>query len=117
MTFSLRPIRGSVLPLMAASVRTLVVSWNDAAERNESVASEALVIPIRVGAETAYFGSTPFSSASLARRSFSRRKSIFSTTVPGRNLESPASTILTFLIIWRTMTSICLSLMSTPCIR
>ena len=33
-TFSLRPISGSIFPLMAASVRTLVVSWNEAAERN-----------------------------------------------------------------------------------
>ena len=45
MTFSFRPARTSVLPSIAASVRTLVVSWNDAADRNESVASEALVIP------------------------------------------------------------------------
>lgn len=35
MTFSLRPSSGSLLPLMAASVRTLVVSWKDAAERKE----------------------------------------------------------------------------------
>ena len=48
-TFSLRPRSGSALPLIAASVRTLVVSWKDAAERKESVASEAFVIPISVG--------------------------------------------------------------------
>ena len=47
MTFSYRPTRWSTLPLMAASVRTLVVSWKEAAERKESVAKEALVIPIR----------------------------------------------------------------------
>src|SRR5436190_1530025 len=44
-TFSFRPSRRSVLPSRAASVRTLVVSWNDAADRNESVASEAVVMP------------------------------------------------------------------------
>ncbi|EWS54935.1 hypothetical protein X551_02257 [Methylibium sp. T29] len=31
--------------MIAASVSTRVVSWNDAAEMNESVDSEALVIP------------------------------------------------------------------------
>ena len=32
---------------MAASVRTLVVSWKEAAERKESVAREALVMPMQ----------------------------------------------------------------------
>ena len=36
---------GLHLPMIAASVSTRVVSWNDAAEMNESVASDALVIP------------------------------------------------------------------------
>ena len=31
-TFSFRPTRWSTLPLIAASVRTLVVSWKDADE-------------------------------------------------------------------------------------
>ena len=30
---------------MAAAIRTRVVSWNEAADRNESVDSQALVIP------------------------------------------------------------------------
>jgi hypothetical protein len=34
---------------MAASVRTRVVSWKLAAEMNESVESEALVMPSRSG--------------------------------------------------------------------
>ena len=34
---------------IAASVRTRVVSWNDAAEMNESVESDAFVIPSRSG--------------------------------------------------------------------
>ena len=46
MTFSFRPLSGSTLPLIAASVRTRVVYWKEAADMNESVASEALVIPI-----------------------------------------------------------------------
>jgi len=33
------------LPMIAASVSTRVVSWNDAAEMNESVDSDALAIP------------------------------------------------------------------------
>lgn len=44
--------------MIAASVRTLVVSWNDAAERNESVASAAFVIPNKAILPTA--GSPPF---------------------------------------------------------
>ena len=44
-TFSLRPISESVLPLIAASVRTFVVSWNEAADKNDYVASDAFVIP------------------------------------------------------------------------
>ncbi len=47
MTFSFRPASGSTLPLMAASVRTRVVSWKDAADRKESVARAALVMPSR----------------------------------------------------------------------
>ena len=50
-TFSFRPSRRSVLPSSAASVRTLVVSWNEAADRNESVASEALVMPRMISAD------------------------------------------------------------------
>ena len=42
------PCRVSFLPLMAASVRTLVVSWKDAADRKELVAREAFVIPSRM---------------------------------------------------------------------
>ena len=44
-TFSFKPFNGSPFPLIAASVNTLVVSWKDAAEMNDSVWSEALVIP------------------------------------------------------------------------
>jgi hypothetical protein len=44
-TFSFRPRRKSTLPSMAASVSTRVVSWNEASEMNESVESEAFVMP------------------------------------------------------------------------
>jgi len=46
-TFSLSPTNGSTFPFIAASVSTLVVSWKDAADRNESVANAAFVIPRR----------------------------------------------------------------------
>ena len=42
MTFSLRPRRSSVLPQIAASVSTLVVSWKDEALMNDSVESARL---------------------------------------------------------------------------
>ncbi len=41
------------MPLIAASVRTRVVSWNDAAERNDSVASDAFVTPSSTGIPSA----------------------------------------------------------------
>ena len=48
-TFSFRPRRWSILPEIDASVRTRVVSWNEAAEMNESVESDAFVIPSSIG--------------------------------------------------------------------
>ena len=45
----------STLPFIDASVRTLVVSWNDAAEINEFVCKEALVIPNRIRSNKAGF--------------------------------------------------------------
>ena len=44
-TFSFKPSNLSVLPLIEASVRTLVVSWNEAAEMKELVCRDAFVIP------------------------------------------------------------------------
>jgi hypothetical protein len=43
MTFSLRPRSLSVLPRTAAAMSTRVVSWKEAADRNESLESEILV--------------------------------------------------------------------------
>ena len=44
-TFSFKPLNQSDLPSIAASVRTLVVSWNEAAEIKLSVLRDAIVIP------------------------------------------------------------------------
>lgn len=60
-TFSFRPSRVSTLPLTAASVRTRVVSWNEAAEMNDFVCSDALVIPSRTG--TPWIGFLPSASS------------------------------------------------------
>src|SRR3972149_2934958 len=87
-TFSFSPISGSILPLVAASVRTRAVSWKEAALRKESVASEALVIPSRVG--RAWAGSLPSAMA----RAFSSSNSNLSTSWPGRDSVSPASSVL-----------------------
>ena len=57
MTFSLRPSRLSLAPLMAASVSTRVVSWKEAAARNDEVLSDALVTPSRTVSAVA--GSPP----------------------------------------------------------
>jgi hypothetical protein len=40
---------GPTLPEIDASVRTRVVSWNDAAEMDEPVESDAFVIPSSIG--------------------------------------------------------------------
>src|SRR3546814_10493169 len=53
MTFSFRPLSVSILPWTDASVSTRVVSWNDAAEMNDRVWSEALVIPSSTGLPSA----------------------------------------------------------------
>src|ERR687883_551498 len=66
-TFSLRPSRLSLLPWIAASVSTLVVSWKEAADSHDSVASEALVMPMSTGRAEA--GSPP--SATTRRFSVS----------------------------------------------
>src|SRR5512132_4318129 len=107
MTFSFRPDRLSVLPDTAASVSTRVVSWNDAAEMNDRVCRLALVIPWRTGSASAAL--SPARSALSFASSNSRR----STCSPTRKVVSPASEISTFWSIWRTITSMCLSLIFT----
>ena len=110
-TFSFSPRRWSTLPEIDASVSTRVVSWNDAAEMNESVESDALVMPSSSGRPVA--GRPP----SAMTRSFSSRKRKRSTCSSIRNSVSPTSSIFTQRIICRTIVSMCLSLMLTPCSR
>jgi len=61
-TFSLNPLSSSIFPRVAALVRTLVVSWKDAAEIKLSVSREAFVIPSKMGSASA--GLPPFSAIS-----------------------------------------------------
>ena len=98
-------------PEIDASVSTRVVSWNDAAEMNESVESDAFVMPSSSG--------RPVAGRPLAfnTRSFSSRKRNLSTCSSIRNSVSPTSSTRTQRIICRVITSMCLSLMFTPCRR
>jgi len=96
------------LPFTAASVRTLVVSWNDAADKKLSVASDAFVIP---SSTLLHVAGLPPAATTL---SFSSSKSCTSTKEPANIDVSPLSSTLTFLSICLAITSICLSLMSTP---
>ena len=111
MTFSLRPTSGSDLPSMAACVSTRVVSWKDAADSHDSVASEALVMPMTSWRADAVFLPS-VSVARLISLYFER-----STSSPGSRSVSPWSTTVTLRSIWRTMTSMCLSWIGTPCER
>src|SRR5690625_3680091 len=52
-TFSLHPLRKSWLAPIAAVLSTFVVSWNDAAEIQDEVPRDDLVIPSRIGVEVA----------------------------------------------------------------
>ena len=77
-TFSFRPFRRSILPSSAASVSTFVVSWKEAAERNESVFSEAFVMPRMMSSNAA--ASPPLAMMSSLILANSKR----STNCPGR---------------------------------
>ena len=96
------------MPSSAASVSTFVVSWKEAADRNESVFSEALVIPRMISSAWACSPLAFLTSALI------RANSWRSTNWPGRRSVSPFWSTRTFLSIWRTISSMCLSLMSTP---
>ena len=77
----------------------------------ESVSSDALVMPSSTGVASA--GRLPSTIAS----SFLRMNSSCETCSPQRKSVSPGFTILTLRSICRTMISMCLSLISTPCRR
>ena len=76
MTFSFSPCNVSILPATAASVSTRVVSWNEAADMNEGVCNDALVIPNRTGLPEAGF------LPSSIRRSLTSSSSMRSTLSP-----------------------------------
>ena len=107
-TFSFNPSKWSTFPRIAASVKIRVVSWNEAAAKNDSLSREALVIPSNIGLPLA--GCFPLIIASL----FPSVNSCKSAYVPGKKLVLPPSTIRILLIILLAITSICLSEISTP---
>src|SRR5581483_4670141 len=81
----------------------------DAAEMNDSVESEAFVMPSSSGS------ATEGCPSAVSARSFSSWKRKRSTCSSSRNSVSPTSLIRTQRSIWRTITSMCLSLICTPC--
>ena len=87
---------------------TLVVSWKLDAEMNDSVESDALVIPRSSGSPVAGF--PPVS----VTRAFSASKCPFSTCSSMRKVVSPTSLTRTRRSICRTIVSMCLSLIFTP---
>ena len=93
---------------MAASVRTRVVSWNEAADSQLSVARDALVMPISSGRPSA--GRLP----SPTSWRLTSANTLASTRSPGRKSESPGSCTATRRVICRTISSMCLSWMDTP---
>ena len=108
MMFSFRPSSESLRDSMAASVSTRVVSWNDAADSHESVASDALVMPMSSGRPSAGVLPSVTSARLVSVYTF------WSTRSPGRKSESPGSCTATRRVIWRTISSMCLSWMGTP---
>ncbi len=78
---------------------------------NDSVASDAFVMPSSTGSKRA---GSPSRFSISALNSSTRARSICS---PRNSFESPGSVISTFCSIWRTITSMCLSLIFTPCSR
>jgi hypothetical protein len=97
-------------PASAASVSTLVVSWKEAAEMNESTAGrlgDAQEQRRGLGGLLLLLMSSLFSSGS-------------GTCPPPRPAGtslSPGSSMCTLRIIWATMISMCLSSIVTPCAR
>ena len=108
-TFSLSPLSLSTFPVTAASVKTRVVSWKDAAEINDSVAKEAFVIPSNNLLNFA--GVLPSAKSFLLTLTTSEN----STWSPIIKSESPDSVTSTYRNICLRIHSMCLSLISTPC--
>ena len=108
MMFSLRPSSESLFDSMAASVSTRVVSWKEAAESQESVASDALVMPMISGRPSA--GCLP----SITSARLTSRYTFESARSPGRKSASPGSWTAILRVICRTISSMCLSWIGTP---
>ena len=108
-TFSFSPSSRSILPSIAASVSTFVVSWKDAAERNDSVASDAFVMPRISGSDVACSFFSFFDARVLAL------EHDLVDELARQEVVSPALSTRTFFSIWRTISSMCLSWISTPC--
>ena len=89
-------------------MRTLVVSWKDAAETKDSVARDAFVIPNKRRLNLA--GIPPFEETFL----FCCNTSDSSSWSPMIKSVSPDSVTSTFLSICLRIHSMCLSLISTP---
>ena len=118
-TFSFIPSSLSILPLIAASFKTFVVSWKEAADIKLDVCKAARVIPWRIWVEVA-------ATASRTSTGFKSRR--FNILFSSRNLravticpacifwESPASTT-TFLPQIRSFSSMNSSLSTTCCSR
>ncbi len=87
MTFSFNPLRESTPPLIAFSIRTRLVFWNDAAESQLLVRRDTSVIPSTIISALA---SCCFNLATLL---FSSINAVFSTISPIEKLVSPASFI------------------------
>ncbi|EAZ94012.1 hypothetical protein CY0110_19492 [Crocosphaera chwakensis CCY0110] len=92
-TFSFRPRNQSDLPSIAASVKTRVVSWKEAALIKLSVFKEALVIPNKTGVYLA--GAPPV----IAIASFTCSICRNSTNSPGSMVVSPPSSTRTLAVI------------------
>ena len=80
---------------MAASVKILVVSWNDAAEINESVLSAAFVIPNNNGLKLAGLAGLYFTTSffDFLRSLLIASAVFFLYYWPSLNKESPAFSI------------------------
>ena len=99
-TFSFKPLKLSTFPLTAASLRTLVVSWKDAADIKDLVWSEALVIPCNIGVAVALTASRAItrSLSSLLSIEFSSLKSLAVITWPSFKFSEAPTDSTIFLL-------------------
>jgi hypothetical protein len=96
-TFSFNP---SVISsyLQQALFNTLVVSWKDAAEINDFVCSDALVIPCKTGVPVAVI--TSRATTIFYYRCFNKFSSRTVLICPFKLAESPASSTISYHIIY-----------------